>query len=193
MDVVGRFKKLIFGFTRLAEKECSLSMNVEAGIIEMIYTYYPKIYPFEFYDEEMFYVNDDGTELKGQDDKECRSCSVYAASPNGKGFNSGVHYWSLQNILKQLDFDDNEDEYAGDHYCVHSIGIRSKKYESDLTNISGAWIRDADTKYEYHSYIEGDDNGHWYYQQIYTIKLDCNEWTVTYFKSNSILKQKKLK
>ena len=83
-------------------------------------------------------------------------------------------------------------------YCYHSIGVRSNRYPQDLQRLGGLWIYDDDdssvdefesSNCECQSWCAGHgEEDCWFYEEIFTIKLDCNLWTVSYYNGDSLIK-----
>ena len=164
---------LVYGFTRNVEAQHELFMNVDHGIYKMIHEFYPKLLRFKDYDIEKFQVTDNGTIIKALS-YECYSATVYAESFGDEGFNKGVQYWSVKNI-KDTGRKEFTADTMGDGYCFHSIGVRSEKGSLIKT---GSWWTNEEC--ESQSFFKGHCPK-WGLNEIITVKLDCNQWTVTYY------------
>ena len=179
-----RYQYLIDGYIRNVDKECGLFMNVESGINGIIYAFYPKLLRFNYYDEKMFDVSDDGLVIQGGDHIECEAQTAFVESPDNKGFNKGVHYLSLQNI--------NEEDIDDIDYCFYNIGVLAERDQTKIKD-EGEWENthfSYDNGYTPHSFYKG--RHYWNYMDVITVRLDCDEWTVTYYKDNEQVQKDKI-
>ena len=88
------------------------------------------------------------------------------ADVNGAGYSKGIHYWSVKGIKTNTG-------------CYGSIGITSEKNKSWTEQCTQYWRKEGS-----HSFFDGSKQQRWSNGAIITAKLDCNTWTVTYFKNN---------
>ena len=103
---------------------------------------------------------------------------------NDIGFNSGVHYWSIKAL--PFEWATSSDDYSP---CYRSIGI---------TTIRNDAIINLDTRRFIGSHVFDQDGYHYHYDSVsykwaknetLTIKLDCDNWTVSYFLETEIVKK----
>ena len=112
-----RYEYLVYGYTREMESKFRLYMNIDEGIIDIIYQFYPQLLRFDYYNKEKFDVSSDGLIVKGTQIVKCSAYIVYAESPKGQGFNRGIHYWSVKNIMPVKE--DERITATNDGYCLH--------------------------------------------------------------------------
>ena len=181
-----RFEYLVYGYTRITEKECDLYMNIETGIPAIIYAFYPKLLRFDLYDKNRFDVSDDGLSIKGKR-LGCDGYVSYIESPEGKGFNAGVHYLSVKNV---------RDEHV---HCFKNVGVMAKRDRS-ITNEAkgwGNWTQTAaltdKTLSFYGTFSHYGGKSRWKYGDIVTVKLDCDEWKVTYYHDHKRVQMDQIK
>ena len=160
---------LVSGFTRESEKECRLYMIIDRGIYEIICSFYPRLLRFAYFNDTKFKVSEDGLNVKGHSKNDCMSYTVYAESNDGKGFRSGTHFWSIQ-FLRTTSATEGST-------CYHSIGVRTKSDSDDGIDESGDHWKGSENG----SYYKGH-GGHWNPGEVMTVKLNCDDWTVVYYK-----------
>ena len=180
---------LIFGYIRQKEATFALFMNIPPGIIQIVYKLYPVLlFKFGKHNEKALNVNDDGTILKGNNpvSHRCAGYAIYAdiSSISDNGLNSGIHLWSV----KLLPATGNFSHYAR---CHASIGVTTEKYDDKMYgprdwSSTGGWI----TNEGYNSLYYGC--GQWNENEMITVKLDCNDWRVIYYKDEAEFKDEKL-
>ena len=167
---------LICGYIRENEEELKLYMNIPSGIAEIIHELYPVLL-FRFGDctEGVFKLDDDRLILEGGNPMDARSCNghfIYAdlGQFNNIGFNQGIHLWSIKNL----------NEFGS---CFRSIGVTTEKNDEIINEFShngrnscNHWMKEEENTC--HSYYEGFD---WGGNQTITVKLNCNDWIVTYY------------
>ena len=167
---------LVYGYINDAAKEYDLFMRFEPGITQIIYKFYPRLLRFNYYNKERFNVTEDGTIIRGSQIAPCDAWTVFLESPDNKGFNTGIHYVSIKNI--------NETATQ----CFRNIGIITERNEDIINNHS--WTRWTDLKGDeqpVESFFEGRYK--WKYNEVLSMKLDCNKWTMTYWKDDTLLKK----
>ena len=103
-------------------------------------------------------------------------CILWIGENNDIGFNEGIHTWSVKYVAA------NNDKYDRRAICYHSIGVTNKKYEHLLTKCTshgrkGVWITGEKAGNSFY-----DGSGKWEHNTVITVKLDCNDWSVTYYK-----------
>ena len=182
-----RINLLISGYVREKEKQLILSMNVPYGIVKLIHDLYPLlIFKFGDYDKEVFELDEDKTILKGNNPEQlpCYARAVYAdlGQYSDIGLNEGVHLWSVKSLT-------GAEVYFGtggcNADCFLSIGVTSEKKESFLTNPMDDhhWV----TRKSDDSYFQG--HARWSKDCVITVKLDCNDWSVTYYQEGKQIKR----
>ena len=168
-------------------------MHVPMGISQIIYELYPiLLFTFGEFNTDYFEVNEDGTIIKGKEGMTCNGFLIYAdlGQYNDAGLNKGVHTWSIRNLIESS---------TG---CHLSIGVTTEKNyklinewkhdynEIDLffadVPVQPSWINEG-----YNSYWDGYVNK-WSQDQVITIKLNCDDWNVTYYKDNKEIKKDKI-
>ena len=93
---------------------------------------------------------------------------------NDIGLNKGVHVWSVKLLL-------GDQSSLGINFYSPSIGVTTKKSDQSKLINKG-----------YNSISEGIEKK-WTSNQVMTVKLNCNNWTVTYFKDYKQVKWDKIK
>ena len=172
-----RFEYLVYGYIRGCEERYELCMNIEDGVKSMIYAFYPKILRFDHYNLMKFDVSDDRLSIKGDDGFDCFGYIIYIESPEGKGFNQGIHYLSIKNVKDQ------------DLQCFNGIGVMAEKRESkmvDLQTTDGRISQFEDSTFSFCNTLQTTRG--WEYGTTITVKLDCNNWTVKYYKDGQKVK-----
>ena len=163
---------LVYGYIRNEEK--TFNSFIPDGIYKIVQDLYP-ISPFRFGDfkQGLFIVNDDKTILKGTDGRNSKPCHgnmVYAdlGELYDRGINNGVHLWSVKCLVRRA-------------LCFASIGVTTEKNDKWINEWYGKgkiqWINKG-----YNSFCLG--SGKWNKDEVITIKLDCNQWTVKYYKDS---------
>ena len=165
-----RLEVLICGYLTQQTKSMKLFMSMPQEIATIVNAFYPLL-PFKFGDfkQNAFEVNEDRTRLIGGD-KSCNGYLVYAdlQQYNDTGLSTGTHFWSIR-----CSNDEQSAKRVGN--CYNSIGVTTQKNMHLInTDHERHWIHGE----ENHSFMTMcfEDNQ----EIIITIKLDCNNWTVTY-------------
>ena len=191
---LARLELLISGYMREKEQQLKLYMSIPTDIKKVVHALYP-VFLFKFgeFCPEIFEVNEDKTIIRGKD-KSCTGYLIYAdlEHKNNIGFNKGVHLWSI--------------EYLGTSAtCDLSVGVTTEKnnklinewkhnqfefgFVLDSLNdndVNEPWIEEG-----YHSYWDG--HGILEKYEIVTIKLNCNNWTVSYFQGKEEIQRDNIK
>ena len=179
MNVPLRNELLVHEFTRESERECGLYRIDERGIRELLHSFYPCLFRFDYFDETKFNVSEEGWNIKEKQSfkDDCSSYSVYAESMNGKGFNAGTHCWSIKFLMPE----NKEREEEVSSGCYHSIGVKADRNEDDIVKTGNHWrhCRHGTTG-NHKSYYDG--YAHWELNEVMTVKLDCDDWTAVYYK-----------
>ena len=103
------------------------------------------------------------------------SFNLHLDKLNDVGLYKGVHFWSIKVLGKSW-------------HCYASIGVTTAK-NKDILNRNGInyhWLCEG-----FYSYYRG--YGEWKKDEVVTIKLDCDNWSVTYWKQDEELKTRKIK
>ena len=180
-------KLLINGYIREKEKEYKLYMYIPSEIAQIMQDLYPVlIFKFGDFNKDHFVVNDDRTILKG-DCLNCNGYLVYAdlGHYNDIGFNKGVYFWSIENL-------------ADGATCMLSIGVTTEKSDKlvnewkhnatalliwlDEKACAQQWIKNG-----FGSFFKGNLN--WRKNKVITVKLDCDNWIVTYYRDGKKFKR----
>ena len=165
---------LVFGFIHDIESKYNLYMIIPVTIYDIILLFYPTLMKFELYDSKYFELLNDGYEIKGIG-KDCSGFTIYPQVLISNGYSQGIHFFSVQ-FIKQS-------RVSG--YCFHNIGVvlnkRDKQYLSKYTDV---WQqRKNDTLYyDGHEYK-------WKGDQIMTIKLNCDNATIHFYKDTECVKK----
>ena len=159
-------------------------MNIPIdGIGKIMYEFYPLLV-FRFGDckQDSLAVTEDGMIVEGADhsDFDCNGRFVYAdlGQYSEAGLNKGVHYWSVKAI-----FDKSKTS------CFASIGVTTEKNDNLINNWSHDgdemhyWVKDKG--YNSHEHL----GGKWMKNQLITLRLDCDEWNVTYYDGTQEVKK----
>lgn len=97
--------------------------------------------------------------------------------------NKGVHLWSVKSLRGDDELFESTllcHNKAAPCPCYASIGVTTKKYQHLSTKkaIRG-WIPyDNDASSHYEGAVD------WMQNEIMTVKLDCNDWSVTYYRDS---------
>ena len=169
-----RIQLLIHGYIRNEENECNLF--IPDSIPQIIYQLFPLLlFKFGEFKKDIFTLNDDAMILEGTDGSNGVSCHGYMVYAdlgpvlNDIGLSSGVHLWSVENLRSFL--------------CFASIGVTNMKNDQSINewhnNGNGHhWIDKGRN-----SFFSGCDE--WDTNQIITVRLDCDNGTVNYYKDDS--------
>ena len=169
---------LICGYVRENENALKLFMNIPTEISRILCKLYPVLlFKFGDYEEGKFILSEDDTILKGNGDS-CDAYLCYAdlGKDNDIGLNKGIHFWTIKSVLHH---DEPEDHDFAECYC--SIGVTTKK---DNKAMSESWSHTHMhwidiTPERCYSYLDIFFNHNM--ANIVTMKLNCNDWTVTYY------------
>ena len=189
-----RIEYLIYGYIHNLEKNYNFYMVISKDIYNTILLFYPTLIKFELFDSSHFELLNDGYEIRGKEG-DCKGYTIYPETLNMNGFSKGIHFWSVK--LLGIDFaDDFEDDFA-ENYCYHSIGVvpNERKIEP-LSNHSDEWQYEYDKingiqKSTSTSFWSGNKCG-WNRDDIITVKLNCNEWNVEYYKNDEFKRNDKI-
>ena len=165
---------LISGYLRKEEKKLDLYMNIPHGFAIIIVKLYPIIlFRFGDFMKDEFELTNDGTTIKGNSNN-CMGYAIYAdlVQFNDVGINKGIHLWSVKFLAE------NEEGIA---QCYASIGVTTEKNEDILNTADGDGTGDY-----YWITSNGCNSFHnacneWKTNEIITVKLDCDAWSVTYY------------
>ena len=100
-------------------------------------------------------------------------------------FNSGVHYWSIK--VLPFEWVTYTDDYSP---CYRSIGITTIR-NHEIINVDSAYFMGNHASHIQDGYDHYYDSvgSKWAKNETLTIKLDCQNWTVSYFLETEIVKQ----
>ena len=181
-----RLALLISGYIREKEDKLELYMNIPDGIAKIMHKLYPLLF-FKFGDfkKGIFEVNQDRTVLKGITD--CNGYLIYAdiSQYSNTGLDKGVHVWSI----KSLGIDSG--------CCYISIGVTTEKNDLLINDWDHDGLAMSDWPVAgYHSHYAGaDDMGDkvgWKRDEVVTMKLDCDQSRVTYYRDKEEIKSDKI-
>ena len=158
------------------------------AVILLMVQFYPKIYPFANHNEDIFEISNENTIIKGKSD--CQGYMIYAnlLDNDDTGLRSGIHTWSIKALSTSF-YDENQQWISKYANCFRNIGITTVKASDNIeptatannlcTFVSGKG---------YHSCIDGMHC--WGFDQIITVKLDCYDWSVTYYHNLNQMEKK---
>ena len=174
---------LMFGYVRDTEKKLKLSMNVPNGIIRIMHELYPVLlFKFGDFQKGKFVTNDERTILKGCG-VDCDGHLVYAdlGQYNNIGLNKGIHLWSIK-ILAYI-------------RCYFSIGVTTEKNNDIIGSIACGWLTLHDEHWPpigHYSYCDILCSKQREINTVWTMKIDCNDWKVTYYRDGEQVKQQEI-
>ena len=185
---------LISGFVRKHEDKLKLFMIIPVGITQIMHRFYPLLlFKFGDFRSHMFTVCPDRLILKGADvtatNLYCNGHFVYAdlGQYDDIGLSQGIHSWSIQRLLKSIDTSN----------CFCSIGVTTEKNDEIINIFShngskphAHWMEEKSNSC--HSYYEGCRKG-WKSNEIITVKLDCNDWNVMFYRDKEEIRRDKIK
>lgn len=188
---------LVCGFLRHEEDNLCLFMAIPNGIYNLIVGFYPKLMRFEHFSPGHHTSLNDGYEIKGNGD-DCGGFLVYPETTYPEGYRKGIHYWSVKLLSPGR--------------CYRSIGVVSgSKRHLDALEVPhhywpNEWMENGDICTDLCCSDDGydiefeypvvDEDFHWKEGDVMTVKLDCDNDIVSYFKndlkarSNAIEKDK---
>ena len=174
-------KLLISGYLRENENELGLYMHIPNEIAKIMLEIYPLLlFTFGDFNKYIFTIlNEERTILKGNGNH-CHGHLIYAdlGQYNNTGLNKGIHLWSVKLVSRYAD-------------CYLSIGVTTEKNDKLVNewklgrNAFYLFLHDRrDDKHWIDTGFNSNYKGYtrWKHDQVVTIKLNCNEWMVTYFK-----------
>lgn len=171
-----QLQPLINGYLRNQEKEHKLL--IPDGIPQIIHQLYPLLlFRFGNFKQDFFTLHENSMILEGTSrghgfDFDCSGFMVYAdlgPTLNDVGFTKGIHSWSIKKLV--------------DSHCFGSIGVTTTK---DNTSIN-EWYHNGEPSQQWidqgtqNSFYEGVLV--WKHEEIITVELDCDDWTVKYYKN----------
>merc|ERR1712228_857811 len=179
---LSRPQKVIWGYIHEKERELNLSTVVPMGVIDTLISFYPWVIGFGMHNPAHFSVSEHGTVLKGINSKSCSGFMVYAhlAEQDVNGYNAGIHTWCLQSISDRSGA------------CYQSIGVTVKRPLPSLCDTKTSHWPNESTANKEDSYYSGYSK-QWKKNQIMSVRLNCNDWTATYYKGEELQKVDKLK
>ena len=102
------------------------------------------------------------------------------------GFDKGVHVWSVQFMASTT--------WSTTAGCFASIGVTTEKNDELINKWNHAGWRGGPKEHwvdtGYYSYYKG--NGKWKKEDVISVKLDCNNWTVTYYNDKDEIQKDKI-
>ena len=98
--------------------------------------------------------------------------------------NKGTHLWSVKLLSKGYSSTYNK----GGARCFKSIGVTTEKNTKMINEFEHHGVDDHDwIQQGYNSFYQGYDD--WMPKTVVTVKLNCNDWTVTYYNDNKQFKK----
>lgn len=181
---------LISGYIREEERKLGLYMHIPDGIDRIMHKFYPLLlFKFGECNSKALKITENGTVIEGTN-LDCWGRLVYAdlGQYSDVGLNHGVHIWSIKGTNKKCNKFSN---------CFSSIGVTTEK-NTDLIN---NWYHRGTTENMHYWVPKGRSPFQSHYQDGYylvlpmtlTIKLDCDNWTVTYYKNKEEFKKDEIK
>ena len=168
---------LMCGYMRKIEKEFRLFIPFEIALT--IGQLFPFFYPFGDHGKHVFQLFADNTVLKGRpkDYTACGGYVVYAdlGGYNDIGLNEGIHTWSVQSCKHNR--------------CYASIGVTKEKNFGLMNN----WNHNGKMNEEWNDYFNYEGFEVWGRNQIITVTLNCDNWTVTYYQNGIEFKKDEIK
>ena len=183
---------LICGYLRENEDELNLYMIIPTGIDKIMHDLYPVLlFKFGDFRDGAFQLSQEETVIKGKmppsydDDGDvfygdsCDGFLIYADLQqfNDIGLINGIHVWSIRKLTKWSS-------------CFASIGVTTDK----SVKLVNEWRHDGnsrdhwiDKSGSFNSFFTGC--GQWETNETITVKLDCNDWTATYYKDEKEIKK----
>ena len=170
---------LVSGYIKQQEKELKLSMIITLDIVQLII----KIFSMssmlfcEELDEELFTLSKDKTLLKIKTSDDFSNFMIYAdpGEEYQDGINRGVHFWSVKAIEENW-----KAKYVS---CTRAMGIITEKKMTEITNINDESVYGVGF---------GEFN-FWKVNEIFTVKLDCNLWNVTFYRNDEMIEMMDIK
>ena len=173
-----KIELLICGYLREEENALKLYMNIPMGIAKIMHELYPLLlFTFGDYKHNAFKISNKGMMIQGN----IENCSGYVVYANlgrfsNTGFNEGIHLWSVKLLAGKTG------ARAG---CYASIGVTTEKNEKVLdrkprndneNDWPSFWITDKGCNSYFNGCLE------WVKDKVITVKLDCNEWSATFYR-----------
>ena len=179
---------LIHAFIHHQEKELDFSMPIPLGIMQMVTEFYDRLFPkllkFDLFSDTIFSLPDeDGYEIQGRGGN-CSGYLIYPEAIHPDGYSRGIHFWSVKLLGCPKE----------DRYCFHSIGVISKEErdkkvdQNSLETVYDEWPSKWKTK-SGSDYHPGDDwNHYWGRDDTMTVRLNCNNGEVKYWKNDKVIR-----
>ena len=186
---------LVFGFIHELEKQSILFMLIPTEIYQTIISFYPILARFELYDSRLYELLDDGYGIRGLCDEEytpkdikdiegCEGYTIFAEVLIADGYKKGIHFWSVKLIGKEMER----------WYCYHNIGVIANERDVELlckpTNSwpENIYENDTTTSCLVH-YKSSDHDVVWPKGVVITVKLNCDEGYVEYYRDNEFFRK----
>ena len=192
-----RLELLLSGYIREKENEFDLYMNVPDGIDKIMHELYPLLM-FKFGDcnPDGIKLNEDRTILIGNNPKtnQCNGHVVYAdlGEYNDIGLNKGIHFWSIKSIRSKKGYH----TFSG---CYASIGVTTEKNDEIIKHWDWRGPKKHRNKFtDRKHFVHTGYGSHcqkcygFSHDVIVTTKLDCNDWSVTYYKDKEQYKKENI-
>ena len=188
---------LVNGYIRMIEREYSLENSINDAF-EIILSY---ILPlillgFDLFQPRKFKVSDDKLSIIGNHDDKSGTFLIYAICDKETGYDKRIHFWSVACIKGH-----HKAFVATAQFGGATIGS-TKESESMLIGIKNErkklWIHER--------WLDPHEGGLFYYlngdiatkywtssNNIITVKLDCDNWTITYFHGTQLIQKNDIK
>ena len=176
---------IVYGYARKLQRKNNLMYIIPQEIIHLI---------LQYYDSKVFGVHCDKFKLeinrsviKGTTAK-CNEYIIYGSSESygikqkyDKGYKKGIHFWSIK--------------CHNAPNCYHGIGIMNKK-EFILCQNSHLYNYYAMKQKIKYIYIYPPSNTSvlpWNIGEIITVKLNCDEWNVSFYSESKLIYTQKIR
>lgn len=182
MTTKRKYIHLIYGYIHNQERKGTTDIITD-GIIQIIVRFYDKLIKFDNdkYNKSQFKMSSDRTIIEGNGG--CNGYMIYAdISFNPYGYKKGIHFWSVMALKPKQEIKGKFSE------CFQSIGVCTNNNQNINSNHFPSHKNGAICS----SYFKGH-RGHWEYNQIITVILNCNQWITTFYKNSKLIKQEKIK
>ena len=179
------YESLVNGYIRMIEKEYS-SENSINDAFDIVLSYILPLFllGFDVFHPRKFKVSDDRLSIIGKSDDGDGTFLIYSNCCKETGYNKGIHFWSVKCIKA--------------HHYASNVVDRRETYIGIKNERKKLWI--------YETWIKAHEGGIFYHlkgelarkywklpNNIITVKLDCHNWTITYFHGIQVIRKNYIK